>query len=161
MGQAGQGSVTKATQKQSRILVVDDEKVARDLLVTFLQTAGYDVLTVSTGEQALFTLREERDRIDWLFAGTKLSGLVCGWILADEFRCIHPDRPALLAGDVRFPANATDAIVFAKPVSPAEIAATLNRLRGTNEHSIDFAPPQPAPPQAVSSDSIPAFAIAS
>ena len=150
----------KALQKQSRILVVDDEKVARDLLVTFLQTAGFEVLTVSSGEQALFMLRQERDRIDWLFAGTKLSGLVCGWILADEFRTIHPDRPTLLAGDVRHPVTATDAIVFAKPVSPAEVAATLNRLRGTDGYSLDVPAAQPTPAPAVSSDPIPALAVA-
>jgi two-component system OmpR family response regulator len=37
----------------SRILVVDDEPAIRDLLATALRYTGYDVVTASTGEEAL------------------------------------------------------------------------------------------------------------
>ena len=69
-----------------RVLVVEGEPVARELLGDFLKMAGYDVLSARTGEQALLTLVQERGRIDCLFTAVELPGLVDGWMLADEFR---------------------------------------------------------------------------
>ncbi|MGE5851046.1 MAG: response regulator [Candidatus Methylomirabilota bacterium] len=46
-----------------RILVVDDEPDARELLQAFLMTKGYEVLTASDGEQALQKVKEERPHL--------------------------------------------------------------------------------------------------
>mgnify|MGYP005839885061 CR=1 FL=1 len=47
-------------QKERRtILVVDDELVIREVLEDFLSTEGYDVVSVSSGEEALRELEEE------------------------------------------------------------------------------------------------------
>jgi DNA-binding response OmpR family regulator len=46
-----------------RVLVVDDEPVARELLSEFLTAKGYAVLTASNGEEALRKLKEERPHL--------------------------------------------------------------------------------------------------
>src|ERR671914_649190 len=75
-----------AQPTRPRILVVEDEPIAREILGDLLKMAGYDVLSAHTGEQALLLLVQERGRIDCLFTAVELPGLVDGWMLADEFR---------------------------------------------------------------------------
>jgi two-component system response regulator VicR len=41
------------TEKQKRILIVDDEETVRDLLQRTLQKVGYDVITAANGQEAL------------------------------------------------------------------------------------------------------------
>src|SRR5215204_1216062 len=81
--------------KQTRVLVVDPNPMSRQLTVGHLQAAGYDVVSAGTGERAFVLLREWPRRIDWLYTAVELSGLVDGWILADEFHQAHPSRPVL------------------------------------------------------------------
>jgi DNA-binding NtrC family response regulator len=47
----------------SRILVVDDEVKACDLLKRYLESKGYDVITSNNGEDALEKLRREKPEI--------------------------------------------------------------------------------------------------
>jgi len=46
-----------------RVLVVDDEPDAVELLQEFLAAKGYDVLTATGGEEALRIVREERPHL--------------------------------------------------------------------------------------------------
>ena len=46
-----------------RVLVVDDEPDARELLSEFLTAKGYAVLTASNGEEALRKVKEERPHL--------------------------------------------------------------------------------------------------
>jgi len=49
--------VTQQTQDAARILVVDDERVIREILAEFLSLEGFSVNTVEDGEKALTELR--------------------------------------------------------------------------------------------------------
>jgi len=46
-----------------RVLVVDDEPDALELLQAFLEAKGYEVLTASDGEEALQKVKEERPHL--------------------------------------------------------------------------------------------------
>ena len=46
-----------------KVLVVDDEPEAVDLLREFLTTKGYEVVAASSGEEALRILKQERPRL--------------------------------------------------------------------------------------------------
>lgn len=47
----------------ARVLVVDDEPDAVELLREFLMTKGYEVITASDGEEALRKVKEERPHL--------------------------------------------------------------------------------------------------
>jgi DNA-binding response OmpR family regulator len=59
-----------------RVLVVDDEADARELLQAFLGAKGYEVLTASDGEEAFQKVKEERPHLILLdVCMPKMTGL--------------------------------------------------------------------------------------
>jgi len=77
----------------SRILVVDDEQLVRNLTVQVLQRAGHDVVSVPDAKGALEVL--EADRIDLVVTDVVMPGLT-GVELLNELRDLHPDLPVVL-----------------------------------------------------------------
>jgi len=61
------------------VLVVEDDRDIRDLLVTLLQFAGYAVTACSSAERALETLREEP--FDFVLTDYSLPGRTGAWLL--------------------------------------------------------------------------------
>jgi len=62
----------------SRILLVDDENSVRDSLYTLLESAGYEVLVASNGEDGLTIFRQASPPIDLLvtdYSMPQMSGL--------------------------------------------------------------------------------------
>ena len=60
----------------AKVLVVDDEPAARELLVEFLSTKGYEVLTATNGAEALRRVQEDRPHLVLLdIRMPKMSGL--------------------------------------------------------------------------------------
>ena len=111
----------------SKVLVVDDDAVAGALVAQLLRMAGFEVVTLRTGEAALALMIEQRDDIGWLVTKAKLPGLVCGHLLADEFSRWHPTRSVVVAGDLH---GATmNAVTVADPVAPIEVVEVLKGVR--------------------------------
>ena len=77
----------------SRILVVDDEQLVRDLTVQVLKRAGHDVVSVPDARGALALL--EQERIDLVVTDVVMPGLT-GVELLNELRDLHPDLPVVL-----------------------------------------------------------------
>jgi CheY-like chemotaxis protein len=114
------------------ILIVEDEALVRDLLVSELQDAGYQVVSADTGEKALAILQDRAQNIDWLFTDIRLPGVIDGWRVADEFRLTHPFRPVVYA-TAYAPEQARQqqlhgSYFFRKPYRPAQIVAAFRRL---------------------------------
>jgi CheY-like chemotaxis protein len=114
------------------ILVVEDEPIVRDLLVTELEHVGYQVVPVDTGEKALAILQDRKQDIDWLFTDIRLPGIIDGWRVADEFRLTHPFRPVVYA-TAYAPEQARQqqlhgSYFFRKPYRPAQVVAAFRRL---------------------------------
>jgi CheY-like chemotaxis protein len=115
-----------------RVLVVENEPIAREILGDLLKMAGYEVLAAHTGEHALLTLVQERGRIDCLFTALDLPGLVDGWMLADEFRVADAALPVVFAarakpGKARRPQGAA---FVAHPVLPPKAVEAVNKVTG-------------------------------
>ena len=106
-----------APRTSTRVLVVQDEAIARELLVRLLRMGGYEVLSADTGERAFVIMREWRGRIDCLFTEIKLRGLVDGWIVGDEFQLLNPLQPIVYA-DADPARRMPDAAFVRKPFSP-------------------------------------------
>ncbi len=109
----------------SRILVVDDEQLVRNLTVQVLERAGYDVVSVPDAAGALELLVDER--IDLVVTDVVMPGLT-GVELLNELRDLHPDLPVvLMTGGSPEPERTTralelgaDGIVY-KPYAHADL----------------------------------------
>jgi CheY-like chemotaxis protein len=118
-----------ASRSKATVLVVDDDALARELLAQMLQTGGFDVIAAPTGERALLFLCQRGDEIDWLVSKVSLPGLVCGWILKDEYHERHPERPALLISP-QDPAGAPSShTIFIPPAAPMRALEILQALK--------------------------------
>jgi CheY-like chemotaxis protein len=111
------------------ILVVENDPVTRGLLENVLQTGGFDVLAMPTGNAALLLLCQQPDKIAWLVTRTNLPGLVDGWILADEYHRHHAGRPVILLSDPISEAerSSVDAM-FIPPTAPMRVLEALKGL---------------------------------
>jgi CheY-like chemotaxis protein len=61
----------------------------RELAAEDLEEAGYDVVTMATGDEAL-ALLESGDVFDLLFTDIRMPGLIDGWELAAEAKRLVP-----------------------------------------------------------------------
>ena len=98
--------------RRERVLVVEGDRMRRELLVTVLEAAGYSVAAATSGEEAFSRLRAERRGIDRLVTGPLTGAHICAAVLADAFRECQPRREAL---------------VLRGGEGPAEVAALLQR----------------------------------
>ena len=73
---------------RKQILVVDDEKEIRDILELTFKDAGYYVLAVATGEEAIDVFAKET--IPVVFLDIKLPGL-SGFDICHEMKQINPN----------------------------------------------------------------------
>lgn len=121
-----------ASQSKVTVLVVDDDAIARGLLAQFLQMSGFEVIAAPNGERALLKLCQQGEEIDWLVSKVSLPGLVCGRILQDEYRRLHPDRPALLIAALDPSQRQSAHTVFVPPASPVRVLEILQALRTAN-----------------------------
>ncbi|MSQ42336.1 MAG: response regulator transcription factor [Dehalococcoidia bacterium] len=107
----------------SRVLVVEDELVVRELIVRQLQGFGYCATAVASGEEALALL--DRERFDLVLLDVGLPGIsgfeACGAIRARSevpiiFVTAHGDLAERLRG---FDASADDYVI--KPIIAEEL----------------------------------------
>ncbi len=123
--------------KELRVLVVDDEEDARDLVREVLSRHGADVRTAQTAADALEAL--QRERFDLLVADIGMPG-EDGYDLIQRVRALPPDRggevPAVAVTAYGRPQDRLRALAagyqqhLAKPVMPGElvvVAASLFR----------------------------------
>src|SRR5208337_750164 len=83
----------KNGSKGPRILIVDDDPGQRSLLDSFLRSQGFETVTVSSGEQALETLRS--GEISMMISDVRMPGL-SGLETMRLARQEHPILPILL-----------------------------------------------------------------
>ncbi|HEY9796999.1 MAG TPA: PAS domain S-box protein [Leptolyngbyaceae cyanobacterium] len=125
--------------KALRILVVDDEADARELLIQILKESGVEVVAVATAEEAIRVLTEQASRLDVLVSDIGMPNQD-GYSLLRRVRSLPPEmggqipavaltayartedrRAAFLAG---FQSH------LAKPVELAELIAVIANLTG-------------------------------
>lgn len=117
----------------TRILIVEDEPLIREMMTETLGDAGYDVLEAENGERAS-RLMQEPDNIDLLLTDVNMPGTVDGIAVAEQ---AHAQDPAL---PVVFVTGGSDALaqrgiggqehVLAKPFMANRLVETVRRLTG-------------------------------
>ena len=116
-------------QRKTVILCVDDEENPLVLRKLVLQKAGYEVLTASSGKEAL-ELTASRS-VDLVLSDHLMPGMN-GTELAQQIKAQHPNLPVVLISGVNeLPAGSTIANAFVSKIEgPAafckEVAAVLN-----------------------------------
>jgi DNA-binding NtrC family response regulator len=114
----------------AKILVVDDDAVARDLLVEALKKEGYEVEAFSNGEGAIE--RGRQGRVDLVLTDIKM-GTVDGLTVLREFKRFSPDTAIVLLTSFGSLEGAIEAIkqgaydYLAKPFKKEEIKLVVQR----------------------------------
>ncbi len=118
------------------ILVVDDERVIREVTQAMLVRAGFTVLTCSDGEEAVVLFQERDAEIDAVVLDLMMPGLSGDEVLR-SLRAIRPDLPVVVSSG--YTAHALDGLVDAvgevaflqKPYTVLELVGTVQKELAT------------------------------
>jgi putative two-component system response regulator len=118
----------------SRVLVIDDEAVIRDLMVEILERAGYEAVGAETAGRALELL----DEVSVVVSDIVMPGL-SGIELLDEVRRRRPSMPVVLVTGAGTYENLSEAVArgadgfvmkpFSHPELQRAVAAAIERAR--------------------------------
>jgi len=98
-------------------VVVEDEWLLRLEVADALMEAGWQVVELATGEQALSWLEQGREA-RLLITDIRLAGPVLGWDVAERFRKRHPDIAVIYcsANPPNKERQVPGSLFFAKPI---------------------------------------------
>jgi excisionase family DNA binding protein len=122
-----------AATARATVLVVDDEEAIRDLMAAALGSKRREVLTASTGEEALEIVK--RTDVDLVLLDLSMPGMN-GVDTFREIRALRPDVPVIIVTaypDSDLMARALEVGPFtmiAKPVDLTQIQTTVDRIVG-------------------------------
>ncbi len=123
-------------RRPSRILVVDDEPVVRDVLSTVLRELGHEVLTFGDGERAVDHYRQRWRDIDLVIFDMVMPKLD-GTRLFEQLRQINPAVRALLSSGYALQndtSNVADAGVLGFLHKPYDIDTVEAKVRAALDH---------------------------
>jgi len=83
-------------QGNETLLVIDDEKIIRDVMKTVLEEFGYQVLTAEDGQEGLRVYHEEKDRIDLVIVDLSMPHVSGQEVLSEMWR-VNPGAKAIVA----------------------------------------------------------------
>lgn len=73
----------------TRILLVEDEPLVRELALEDLSDAGFDVVTARDGDEGLEIAHADR-AFDLIFTDIKMPSAIDGWDLAEQVKQLIP-----------------------------------------------------------------------
>lgn len=114
---------------RKKVLVVEDEKLVRDYVVSVLAQNGYEVMAVESAEQAADAFLEHGDGIGLVFSDINLPGRT-GVDLMNDIRMLKPEMPFIMSSaDPCFTeyAAATGCAFVSKPHIPDILLQTVHR----------------------------------
>ena len=94
--QEGGARALKASREVITVLLVEDDWLIREDMVTDLRHEGWAVLEAATGAGALKALREA-EKVDLLITDIRLADALTGWDVAEAIRTAHPELPVIYA----------------------------------------------------------------
>ena len=109
------------------VLLVEDEKIVRDLGVRILERSGYRVMQAGNGDEAIALAMEYGERIDLLLTDVVMPGMH-GRELANRLTCIHPETRVLFTSGYTDNAIVHHGVLdegvsfIGKPYSPSALA---------------------------------------
>ena len=123
---------TLRKQQKSRLLIVDDEQIARENMEHFFTGLGYSVCTAVNGLDALQQV-EENEQFDVMITDLKMDQMD-GLTLIEKIAKISPDTNMVMVTGYATVSNAVDAMrkgathYLSKPVKLDELKETVESL---------------------------------
>jgi len=112
-----------------KILVVEDDPFIRDMAVTELEDAGYQVMEAASGGQAL-RLLQAGIAVDALLTDVRMPE-ANGWEVARAYRGRFPDLPVLyVTGYAEQMQPVSGGMILSKPYRTSQVVDLLNTLPG-------------------------------
>jgi two-component system response regulator AtoC len=114
----------------TKILVVDDEKIMRDLVQRILNKAGYEVETLEDGEAALQRVAE--GNVDMVISDVNMPGM-SGFDLLKQIKQDHPQTAVIMMTGYADTFTIKDALMFGadeyitKPFKHYEVTVVVER----------------------------------
>jgi DNA-binding NtrC family response regulator len=153
MGRGGEGPfLTKMNsveppapdQKETTILLVEDEVLIRVALCEFLQDCGFTVCEVSSAEEAVLILEEKQLRIDLVLTDVHLLGRMDGFDLARWIHGSGSGLPVLITTGDKQMSKAAKALCEVRNIIPKPHDYDLIHTRITETLSLRSAPCTPS-----------------
>ena len=114
-----------------KIMVVDDDSLGREYLYETLMRGGYEVASVSNGQQAI--TRISKEAYDVIFLDMKMPGM-CGMEVLEKVKSISPETVVILMTAHGTIETAVEAMkkgaydYIIKPFSPEQIELLISRV---------------------------------
>jgi CheY-like chemotaxis protein len=107
-----------------KILVAEDDPFVRDMAVTQLEDAGFEVIEAANGGQAL-KLLQNRDTVDALMTDIRMPE-ASGWEVAKAYREHFPDLPVIyVTGYAEQMQPVPGGIIISKPYKLSQVIGLL------------------------------------
>jgi DNA-binding response OmpR family regulator len=124
----------QASSERITILIVEDEPSILHLLATTLRSHGYNLLTASSGSEALSLVDGFHGPIALVLTDAMMPGMT-GIELAQTLRTTHPAVPVMMMSgyaDILDEAEADglSISVLQKPFTPTELRARVREILG-------------------------------
>jgi CheY-like chemotaxis protein len=114
------------------LLVAEDETLIRLAMQDLLESGGFEVISVSSGEAAMSLILQASRPFSGLITDIRLGGEMDGWALALNAREQNPDISVLyVTGDSAADWSAKGvprSLVLQKPVADAQILTGISAL---------------------------------
>ena len=113
-------------------LVVEDEWLLLDVVEAELCEEGFEVVTATSGQEALSKLEEAAGEISCLLTDIRLGNGADGWKIAERARQLNPKLPVIyMTGDshVQWQANGvSESILLSKPFALSQLTSAVLKL---------------------------------
>ena len=115
------------------ILMVEDEVLITEIMAEALEDAGYDVMTATTGPEAVALIERCCDHFSALISDFHLPGGLTGLDVAVAMRTRRPGLPVVMATGrpdalTGHGQNSPEYVVLHKPYSPTDMLCALRPL---------------------------------
>ena len=128
-GEAPAGGMHPRAAERSVVMFVEDQPMVRFTTAARLVEAGYVVLEVASGEEALAMLHGPA-KIDALLTDLRLPGAIDGWDIAETARQLRPNLPVIYASAYSYvtPRQVPGSLMLDKPYPPEALLNALETL---------------------------------
>jgi PAS domain S-box-containing protein len=132
----GAGATPGRSAHSGSVLVIDDEPQIREVVHRVLTSAGYQVTTAASGQDALALLANPGTPADLVLTDIVMPGIT-GPAFAAQVQVMRPGIQVLFMSGYERPASAAagwpdaDVPVIGKPFSRASLLATVSQLLAT------------------------------